>query len=83
MRDVGLRTALVFPLLFFLAASSTQVVSADAGSPWIAGPSGAGDNTYAGFIDSPVSGTTVLANSTITVTGWVVDKSGRSPTTRC
>jgi hypothetical protein len=47
---------------------------ANAASPWSPGPNASGDDTYAGFIDSPVSGVTVTPNSTITIRGWAVDQ---------
>jgi hypothetical protein len=47
---------------------------ADAGSPWIAGPNAAGDDTFSGFIDAPTSGSTVPHLSTVVVRGWIVDR---------
>jgi hypothetical protein len=47
---------------------------ADAASPWTAGPNAVGDDTYSGFIDSPTSGTTLTPNSSVSVQGWVVDR---------
>ena len=49
--------------------------AADATSDWLPGPGAAGDNTYAGFIDSPANGSTISFNSEIAVNGWVVDQS--------
>lgn len=48
---------------------------ADSASPWTAGPGAVGDDTFSGFIDSPTSGASVLPNATVTVQGWLVDRS--------
>jgi hypothetical protein len=50
------------------------LAAADAGSPWIAGQNAVGEDTFAGFIDTPVSGSTITRNSKVVVQGWVVDR---------
>jgi hypothetical protein len=57
-----------------LCSVAPRTVAADAASPWLPGPSASGDDTYIGFIDTPVSGNTVIANSTIVIQGWAVDQ---------
>ena len=47
---------------------------ADAASPWLPGPNASGDDTYVGFIDTPLSGANFLPNSTVQVQGWAVDR---------
>jgi hypothetical protein len=47
---------------------------ASAASPWTPGPDASGDDTYVGFIDTPVSGSTITPNSLIVVQGWAVDQ---------
>ena len=47
---------------------------ADTASPWLPGPNAVGDDTFSGFIDSPVSGAVIQFNSTVSVQGWVVDR---------
>ncbi len=75
MRLVGPRATLVFVfLLGLLAGPLATTASADAASPWTAARGASGEDTYAGFVDAPVSGASVLPNSTVTVTGWVVDR---------
>src|SRR5262249_40969523 len=46
---------------------------ADAASPWLPRPSASGDDTYSGYVDVPSGGATVNTSS-ITVKGWVVDR---------
>jgi len=61
MRILWRQIALAFALLL-----STQApVHADAASPWTPGPGASGDDTYAGFIDTPTSGATVTPNSLV------------------
>lgn len=50
------------------------MAAANAANPWSPGPNASGDDTYVGFIDSPVSGATITPNSTITISGWAVDQ---------
>lgn len=52
----------------------TFPVSADLGSAWLPGPNASGDDTYAGFIDLPAPGSSVMPNALIVVQGWVVDR---------
>src|SRR5438270_14054578 len=40
---------------------------------WSPGPNAAGDNTYAGNVDQPATGSTIPAGTAFHVTGWVVD----------
>jgi hypothetical protein len=58
-------------------AQLSAVAAADAGSPWTAGPNAVGDDTFAGVIDSPVTGTTVVRNTMLLVQGWVVDRTAQ------
>jgi hypothetical protein len=51
-----------------------SLATADAGSPWIAGPNASGDDTFTGFIDAPASGSTLPHLSTVVVRGWIVDR---------
>jgi hypothetical protein len=48
------------------------LAAADPLSDWTAGPNAIGDNTYAGFIDTPAMNATV-STSNFTVSGWFVD----------
>jgi hypothetical protein len=66
------RLALALLLIGLVGASP---VSADSASPWTPGPDATGDDTYAGFIDSPISGTSITPNSSVVIKGWVVDRS--------
>jgi hypothetical protein len=61
-------------LLSLLGGPPLSVASADTASPWSAGPNALGDDTYAGFVDTPVSGASVPPNRTVVVTGWVLDR---------
>ena len=47
---------------------------AEPGSPWSPGPNAQGDDTYAGALDSPSSGTAFTASARILIQGWVVDR---------
>jgi hypothetical protein len=49
---------------------------ADAFSTWTAGPGGAGDDSYDGFIDAPTMNATVPTGG-FSVTGWFVDKTAQ------
>jgi hypothetical protein len=68
-RRVGL--ALWLALVPLLPAHATPA------SPWLPGPNASGEDTYLGFIDSPISGSTVAPNSTIVVQGWAVDQTAQ------
>lgn len=70
MRILCRHIALAFALLLAMQAP----VHADTASPWTPGPGSSGDDTYAGFIDTPTSGATVTPNSMISISGWAVDK---------
>jgi hypothetical protein len=63
-------------LALCLAALSPMppLVHANAASPWSPGPDASGDDTYLGFIDVPVSGSSVTPNSMIVIQGWAVDQ---------
>lgn len=74
MGQVWRRAALTFALVAPLLAGNPLVARADAASPWIAGPDATGDDTYAGFIDSPISGTTLAPQAPVVIKGWVVDR---------
>jgi hypothetical protein len=74
MGHVWTRATLVFALLLPLLAGNPSVAHADAASPWTAGPDATGDDTYAGFIDSPISGTTLTPQAPVVIEGWVVDR---------
>jgi len=74
MGYVWTRTTLILAFVLPLLANQPAVAHADAASPWIAGPDATGDDTYAGFIDSPTSGTTLTPQSPVVVKGWVVDR---------
>src|SRR5579864_1065308 len=65
-RQIGLALALWLATL--------TPVHADAASPWTPGPGANGDDTYAGFIDTPISGATVFPNAMVAISGWAVDK---------
>src|ERR1043165_3816974 len=71
MRALVHRVGLVLCLLIVAASP----VHADSASPWTAGPNAVGDDTYSGFIDTPVSGGGLLPNASVVVQGWVVDRS--------
>jgi hypothetical protein len=71
MRALVHRVGLVLCLLIGAASP----VHADSASPWTAGPNAVGDDTYSGFIDTPVSGSSLLPNASVVVQGWVVDRS--------
>jgi len=58
----------------FVCAAITPAY-ADSASPWTPGPGAFGDDTYSGYVDSPISGTTLLPNAMVTIQGWVVDRS--------
>jgi hypothetical protein len=75
MRGVLHRVELGVCVLVTILALTPPIVAANAASPWIAGPGAVGDDTYAGFIDTPASGATVVPNSMVTVQGWAVDQS--------
>jgi hypothetical protein len=64
----------VLVLVCLLLAAAAGPAYADQSSPWSPGPNAAGDDTYSGYIDAPISGTSVLPNSTVTVRGWIVDR---------
>ena len=49
---------------------------ADPVTDWTAGPGGAGDSTYDGFIDAPAANATVPTGS-FTVAGWFFDKTAQ------
>lgn len=68
------RLLLALCLLLGTAVHAPILAHADAASPWTPGPSAVGDDTYSGFIDSPISGTSILPNATVVVQGWVVDR---------
>src|SRR5919197_5387830 len=51
--------------------AAAQVVAGSGN--WSPGPNAADDNTYAGNIDQPASGSTIAAGSAFHVAGWVVD----------
>lgn len=55
-------------------APAALPAAADQSSPWLPGPNASGDDTFTGFIDSPAPGSIVPFNSTIVVSGWVVDR---------
>lgn len=61
-------------LVLSLVCAFTTPAYADSASPWTAGPNAVGDDTYSGYIDSPISGASVLPNGTVTIQGWVVDR---------
>jgi len=63
-----------FALAFGLLLTAQAPVHADTASPWVPGPGASGDDTYAGFIDTPTSGATVVPNSMVSINGWAVDK---------
>jgi hypothetical protein len=72
------RIATVLPLWLGLLAVVFQMLgpataSADPLTAWTAGPDGAGDDTYDGFIDAPSAGASVPAGN-FAVSGWFVDK---------
>ncbi len=68
----------------FLPVAACVALIATAASPaaaqsvgWQAGPSGAGDNTYTGFIDQPSNGATVPGGGSFALTGWFVDQTAQ------
>jgi hypothetical protein len=65
---------LLLTLLTLVSLALGATVLAAPGN-WQPGPDAAGDNTYAGVIDFPVSGSTVPSNQPVTISGWVVDES--------
>ena len=71
---IRVASRLVVTLMTLLGLALTPSVLA-APSSWQPGPDAAGDNTYAGVIDLPVSGSTVPSNQPVTISGWVVDQS--------
>jgi hypothetical protein len=72
MHAVWRRFGLVVCLL--LMAVAPRAAAADAASPWTPGPNASGDDTYVGFIDTPLAGATVTPNSTVVISGWAVDQ---------
>ncbi len=56
--------------LLALAATAAPALA----ETWQPGPGGVGENTYAGFVDTPTRGATVSPGSPIRVAGWVVDR---------
>jgi hypothetical protein len=69
-------TTILVMVCLWLAALGLQAstVAANAVNAWNPGPGASGDDTYAGFIDTPTSGATVTPNSMITISGWAVDQ---------
>jgi hypothetical protein len=64
---------LMLSLLAVLSLSSPSAALAAPGD-WQPGPSAVLDNTYAGSIDLPASGSTSPSNQLVTISGWVVDR---------
>jgi hypothetical protein len=61
-------------LMLCVLCALPTLAHADSASPWTPGPGAVGDDTYSGFVDAPVSGDSILPNATVTVEGWVVDR---------
>src|ERR1051326_5798035 len=72
MRTAWQRFALAVCLL--LAVLAPRAAAATPASQWSAGPNASGDDTYVGFIDTPLSGATITPNSTVVISGWAVDQ---------
>lgn len=73
MRTIAI-PRLLFTLLAILSIALAPRALAAPGE-WQPGPNAAGDNTYAGVIDLPVSGASLPSNEPMTISGWVVDQS--------
>jgi hypothetical protein len=73
LRKLGLAAGLALAA----CAQVSGLAAADAGSSWTPGTNAVGDNTFAGFIDAPVSGSTVSGTSRVLVQGWVVDRTAQ------
>jgi len=56
---------------------AAALARADSASPWAPGPDALGEDTYAGFVDSPVSGTSIQPNTSVVIKGWVVDRTAQ------
>src|SRR5579872_5013454 len=67
------RIGLALALLATAIVPSLTTARADGLSAWVAGPGASGDNTLAGAIDSPADGSNATPNSSVVVSGWVVD----------
>ncbi len=68
---VGSAVACVLALGAPLPVAAQSSLSSSA---WQAGPSAAGDNTYAGGIDAPSNGATLSVDRLAMLSGWFVDK---------
>ena len=77
MRTSCRRLALALCVALATFVHVSALAAADPGSPWIAGQNAVGDDTFAGFIDAPGPGVTIQRNSTVTVRGWVVDRTAQ------
>ena len=71
------RLAVAISIALGMFAHVPGLAGADAGSPWSPGPNAVGDDTFTGFIDAPVAGSTVIRNSKVVVQGWVVDRTAQ------
>jgi hypothetical protein len=67
-RRIGLGLCLLLTIL------APRAAAADSASPWSPGPNASGDDTYLGFIDTPLSGATITPNSMVVISGWAVDQ---------
>jgi hypothetical protein len=64
---------LIVTLLAVLSTCLAPTVLAAPGA-WQPGPDAVLDNTYAGVIDMPASGSSLPSNQSLTISGWVVDQ---------
>ena len=63
-------------ILVLLVVLSTSIASTAVAAPgeWQPGPDASLDNTYAGTVDFPASGSTLPSGQSATISGWVVDQ---------
>jgi hypothetical protein len=72
LRFFGVLLVLALSVSVLTGAVAVQAQSMP-GAGWSPAAGAVGDNTYEGFIDQPVSGATIAAGASFTVSGWVVD----------
>jgi hypothetical protein len=68
------RASLVACLTLLTCLYTATTAAADSSSPWLPGPDASGDDTFTGFIDSPLPDALIEINSNLDVRGWVVDR---------
>jgi hypothetical protein len=66
---------LIVALGYAVSGPVAAAQSALSGGDWAPAAGAAGDNTYEGFIDQPLSGASISAGASFQVSGWIVDSS--------